>query len=179
MSSLRNPEPTSDRQAIRDRCWAAARALTQRSIHPKTTACLDYYCAAMPEGRLPGRQHIDPMAMPKLLPNVWLVDVTSLPSPRFRYRLIGTRVAQTFTKDVTNRFLDEVHADFAANPMRGYLEEVVRERLPSWRKGKPNAWPTGELVKLERLYLPLASDGATVDIIFGFTLFTLQDGREI
>jgi len=99
-------------------------------------------------------------------------------APRFRYRLIGTRVAETFTRDLTGQFLDEAHPDFATNPMRQFLEEVVRRRVPAWRKGDPNAWPVSEVVGLERLYMPLASDGAEVDMIFAFSLFILRDGRE-
>ena len=98
---------------------------------------------------------------------------------RFRYWLLGTRVAQTFKNDMTGRYLDEVHPDFANNPMRRYLEEVVELHIPTWRKGKPNVWPTSGMIQLERLYLPLASNGSEVDLVLGFTLFTLQGGREV
>jgi hypothetical protein len=162
----------------RERCVEEIEAMRQRPLHRKTRRCLDYFASIIPADRLPGRPHFDPMRIPDLLPNIWLVDVIRGDALRFRYRLIGTRAAKTFPKDVTHRFLEEVHEDFAANPMRRYLEEIVDRRIPSWRRGSPNAWLAGQLIDLERLYLPLARDGVSVDMIVGFTLFTL-DGREI
>ena len=173
--------PPDDRQCLRDRCLERVDALASGIVHPKAAAFLAYYARCTPPDRLAGRKHIDPLDIPQLLPGVWLVDVLR-PAPgslRFRYRLLGTRVAQIFKGDATRRFLDEVHVDFASNPMRGFLEGVADTALPHWRRGKPLAWPSRDVVQLERLYLPLAADGATVDMIFALTLFSLPDGREV
>ena len=61
----------------------------------------DYLAGVAPPGRLPGRQHIDPVDFPTLLPFVNLVDVEREQGEgeqgardagrmRFRYRLVGT-----------------------------------------------------------------------------------------
>jgi hypothetical protein len=173
--------PPEDRQRLRDRCIDQVKALAAGDVHPKTAEFLTYYARQTPPDRLAARQQIDPLDIPQLLPGVWLVDVLR-PQPgslRFRYRLLGSRVAQIFKSDANKKYLDEVHADFGTNPMRGFLEEVATHAVPHWRRGKPLAWPSQDVVLLERIYLPLATDGATVDMIFALTLFTLPDGREV
>lgn len=163
----------------RARCLAALDAIEARPLHPKIAELIRFYRSIMPADRLPGRQHFDPMAIPHLLPNVWLVDVIDGPEPRFRYRLMGTRVAQAFAADITGRMFDDVHRDFASNPMRAYLLKVVATRCPDHRRGTPNAWPVNELLSLERLFLPLARDGASVDIVLALTIFMRKDGVEL
>lgn len=139
---------------------------------------VSYYRSILPADRLPGRRHFDPLDIPMLLPNVWLIDVLRDDEMRFRYRLMGTRIAATLNVEATGRYLDEVHPDFAASPVRTALLDVVETRRPSFRAGRPLAWPRDTLQSLERLYLPLADDGAVVDMILGFTVFLLKDGRE-
>ena len=160
-------------------CLAALDQIAQQKIHPKIAEMIRYYRSMMPECGLPGRQHFDPMNVPHLLPNIWLVDVLDGPEPRFRYRLMGTRVAQAFAADITGRMFDDVHPDFANNPMRGYLVDVATMRRPHHRRGAPNAWPVNEVLSLERLFLPLASDGVEVDIVLAMTIFMRKDGVEL
>lgn len=173
--------PSDDRQRLHDRCVGQVKALVAGGVHEKTATFLDYYLRQTPPDRLPGRRQIDPLDIPQLLPGIWLVDVLRPDEGklRFRYRLLGSRVAQIFKCDATKRYLDEVHADFGSNAMRGFLEQVATLAVPHWRRGKPVAWPSQDVVQLERTYLPLAGDGATVDMIFALTLFTLPDGREV
>ncbi len=163
---------------FRAECLATLAAIETRPLHPKIREMIALYRSIMPGDRLPGRQHFDPMAIPHLLPNVWLVDVFDGPEPRFRYRLMGTRVAQAFAADITGRMFDDVHPDFANNPMRAFLIDVVRTRRPDHRSGTPNAWPVNELLSLERIFLPLAGNGADVDIVLALTIFMRRDGIE-
>ena len=170
--------PANPAAHFRAECLAALDAIETRAPHPKICEMIRLYRSIMPSDRLPGRQHFDPMVIPHLLPNVWLVDVLDGPEPRFRYRLMGTRVAQAFAADITGRMFDEVHPGFATNPMRAFLIDVVRTRRPDHRSGTPNAWPVDELLSLERIFLPLASNGADVDIVLALTIFMRRDGIE-
>src|SRR4051812_22620200 len=76
---------------------------------PRFREFFDYWRSKAPPGRLPGRQHIDPLDIPHLLPGVALFDVlrngTGL---RFRWRLIGTALVDAIGDDYTGRFVDEV-----------------------------------------------------------------------
>ena len=163
-------------QRYRDDCLAALDAIAAQKVHPKVARMLDYCRSIVPSDRLPGRAQFDPIAVPALLPNVWLLERE--PGPRFRYRLMGTRVAAAFQGDLTGRYVGEVHSAEAAAAMLAYLTGVAESRRPHFRIGRPTAWPIAEFLTLERLYMPLARDGAAVDMILGFTVFLKKDGSE-
>ena len=171
----------ADARRYRDACLAALDAIAAQPVHPKIARMLAYCRVILPPDRLPGRAQFDPVDVPALLPNVWLLELEHGPfehGPRFRYRLMGTRVAAAFQADLTGRYVGEVHSAEAAAAMHAYLMGVVDSRRPHFRVGKPTAWPIAEFLTLERLYMPLARDGATVDMILGFTVFLKKDGSE-
>src|SRR5712691_11708568 len=76
---------------------------------------------------MPCRAHLDPTEIPRLLPDVMLVDV--LPSGRYRYRLIGTGNARAHGVNATGRHLDEVlpGTEYKSHVIALY-DECVRTR---------------------------------------------------
>ena len=150
------------------------------SWHPKIRQFHDYWQSIHPSpGVIPGRQHFDPLAIAPLLPSIWLVDVVR-PPIRFRYRLVGTRIVEALGQEVTGQWLDEAHPDFGPN-LRSYQDyvSVAEEKRPSWRRGKPIFMAYAEAcVALERLLLPLARDGSTVDLIAALTILFDSRGEE-
>ena len=69
--------------------------------HNDIKVLYDYWCRIAPAGRLPGRQHFDPLDIPHLLPNIWLLDVHRDPI-RFWRRLVGTRIEEFAGKSLDN-----------------------------------------------------------------------------
>jgi len=129
----------------------------------------DYWMSRAPSGRLPGRQHIDPLDIPKLLPGLALFDVIrTADGLRFRWRLVGTALVEAIGVDYTGRFVDE-----AGLPAVKY-EAVHRVFCDIVRDKRPNYWETPitsagrDFISLQRLALPLAGDGETVDMIVGY-----------
>ena len=119
-------------------------------------------------GLLPSRAAFDPIRVPHLLPNVWLLDIVR-PGPRFRYRLIGTALDVDQIAGATGRFMDEVSPDFPGSPTHPDYLAVARGEI-SWRRGSPafqfmEVWRT-----IERLMLPLAADGRVPDMMLNITL---------
>jgi hypothetical protein len=172
-AALANPPPS--------KLSAPAAVLQQQPLHPKLRALLDYWVSIHPAIDLPGRRHLDPIDLPALLPNIWLIDVirlTGSSAPRLRYRLVGTSVARAFDEDCTGRWLDEVHQGFADSPVRQNLEAVIDSAQPSWRVGRPHLGQLRDYLSLERLYLPLADDGHQVDMILAITVFLDRYGIE-
>lgn len=157
---------------------ASADEVLAQKLHPKIRQFVEYWRSAAPAGRLPGRQHIDPTAIPALLANLWMIGVERGETMRFRYRLIGTNVARAFGKDLTGRYLDEAHDGFEKSDIQRFLRETVNLRQPSWRVGRPKFFALRDFLQLERVYLPGARDGKTVDMIFAMTVFLDRHGRE-
>jgi len=143
--------------------------------HPRIRALADYWQRIHPALGLPGRQHFDPVDLPDLLPNIFLVDVAPV-AGEFTYRLVGSRVAEFFGKDLTGRsFLEAFVRPKSAN---AYIDlcDCVAARQPRWRRGKTAFVPSREFTEIERVYLPLASDGETVDMVLGMMLARFPGG---
>jgi hypothetical protein len=144
--------------------------------HPRVARAYRYWLSIRPPAGLPGRQHFDPVDIPDLLPCIWLLDVQRQPF-RLRYRLVGTSIVEANGREVTGQWLDEAHphlrhdAEFFSRYRR-----AVEEARPEWRKGKPRIWAHRDFGEIENVLLPLARDGATVDILVAYTLLYRPDG---
>jgi hypothetical protein len=124
---------------------------------------------------MPSRADIDPTDIPKLLPDVMLVERQA--SGRYRYRLIGTENARAHGINATGRFLDEVlpGPDYGAHVLALY-DECVREQRALYTECL--FFPPGRN-EPERhtkvLFMPLSADGATVNMIFVMQVFVYID----
>lgn len=149
-----------------------ALSLPPQATDPRFRAFFAYWQLRSPPGLLPGRQHIDPLDIPALLPGIVLYDVVG-PStaPRFRFRLVGTMMCETVGVDPTGRFLDEFVLADKQDTVQAAFASVVRDRAvhywenPLWSADKT-------YVRLQRLALPLASNGVAVDKIVAYYIRT-------
>ena len=103
---------------------------------PKIRALYAYWCSIHPpSGGLPGRQHVDPVDIPMLLPWLWLVDVHREPL-RFKHRLVGTEHVRVMRRDPTGLWLDEAHPLFVGSET--YPQFVAAcDRQCGYRRGQP------------------------------------------
>lgn len=122
------------------------------------------------DGRLPGRQHIDPLDFPHLLGRVYLVDVVRQEAGiRFRFRLWGSRIRGIFGHDHTGHWLEDIAAPGTLADIQGALLACAEERRPHfWRR--PMMVESAEYAATRRLVLPLASGGEAVDMLLGLIL---------
>ncbi|HYM02237.1 MAG TPA: PAS domain-containing protein [Stellaceae bacterium] len=130
-----------------------------------------YWLSVHPAGGgLPGRQHVDPAALPSLLPNIWLVDVQREPL-RFRYRLFGTAQVTVVGSDLTGQWLDEAHPTFLTSVAYAQFVAAVERGEPGYRSGHPFIIVPKDYLMMERLILPLARDGTTVDMLLAISVY--------
>jgi len=124
---------------------------------------------------MPSRADIDPTEIPRLLPDVMLVE--RHPDGRYRYRLIGTENTRAHGVNATGRFLDEVlpGPDYAAHVLALY-DECVHARRPIYTECL--FFPPGR-EEPERhtkvLFLPLSPDGGSVNMLFVVQVFFYID----
>jgi hypothetical protein len=142
---------------------------------PRFSAFFVYWQSKAPPGRLPGRQHIDPSEIPRLLPHLALYDVIRNGDDfRFRFRLVGTGAAEALGADNTGRFIDEIMAPEPYRPLHAAYSELVRRHTPQyWQRNLPFA--NRDFLAVQRLALPLAADGDTVDMIMTYYVPILRD----
>jgi hypothetical protein len=145
--------------------------LRPETWHSTIRALYDYWISIHPSAGLPGRQHVDPSAIPRLLSHLFMVDVSRDPL-RFKYRLIGTEFVTLIGRDLTGRYLDEVHPGFHGLILRQYIDAAELGR-PAYRKGPIKyARPDKQYLGMERLIVPLARNGVDVDMILGVVVYT-------
>ena len=121
-------------------------------------------------GLLPGRQHFDPVATPQLLRWMFLVQVER-EGLRFRYRLVGTEHVFALGRDVTGEWLDVAHHAFATSSAHPQFIAVVAGQT-AYYQGPPTYFVDKEHIRIERLLLPLARAGRTLDMVLGLTVFS-------
>ncbi len=150
------------------------------SWHPKVRELYEYWLKLHPAPeQLPGRTAFDPMRVAHLLAHVMLLDVEGRP-PRYRYRVVGTRMVDALGGDLTGQWLDKAHAHGDKPPRFPAYDKVVLDGMPQWRRGKPHfASYIDKCSEMERIFLPLAANGKEVDMILAIAVFFDRAGNEL
>lgn len=131
----------------------------------------DYWRSRCRDGRLPSRHDIDPLDIPDLLPNLFLLDVVG-DAEDFVFRLAGTLVEDAFSMPLRGRSIAQIQrAAGTPIPVAQHIE-VARGGGPRYREGSVlvsgrDHWRT------HRLLLPLSSDGRVVDVLIGGAVFRI------
>ncbi|MGF1595238.1 MAG: PAS domain-containing protein [Kiloniellaceae bacterium] len=149
---------------------------------PKIKALYDYWQSIHPPGGgLPGRRHLDPLDIPELLPNIWMIDVKRSPQGgvalRFRFRLVGTEIVKFTGRDVTGSWLDQVYPDYENTAAFRAHRDCAEHGVPGYRKSGVLSNPGRTFIEAERLSLPLAEDGRRVGILLVMTLYRGEPPR--
>ena len=149
---------------------STADAFADQLPWPEFRQLYAYWLARCDGDRLPGRTAIDPLAFPALLPGIYLVDVLRTEgSDRlgFRFRLVGTAHLAINGIEITGMTVDEAFTGDHGLRARAAYEEVVASRRPSVVLNARAAVASRAHMIYDRLLLPLASDGRTVDMLLG------------
>lgn len=128
----------------------------------------DYWMSIKPDGRLPGRQHLCPTDIPRIVSWLFLVNVVrdEMGQMEFIYRLLGTSNVNLVGLDATGKRVHEAFEPAAAEVIVSHYRQTVEA-------GTPTFWstdvPTEErrFIRCYRGLFPLAADGDTVDMLAG------------
>jgi hypothetical protein len=145
---------------------------------PVLLALLRYWQSICRDGRLPGRADLDPLELRGLLPHVYLIDVLPGDRPdrwRFRVRLLGEKHVEVYGPGLVGKVIDDVFPPVVAAEFNRLYAAVVRGRAPMVNRGRVSWVRNKEFLEYEGLHAPLASDGTTVDCIFGAGAFVGLD----
>ena len=113
---------------------------------------------------LPARSDFDPSELKPWLGRLGLLDVLPGPPMDFRFRLCGTRTVEEYGVDLTGKRFSE--ACYVGSPATAQtsMGEFVRIGKPRYRND-PVKDINGFALMRERMYLPLAEDGSTINKI--------------
>ncbi|MDA1098677.1 MAG: PAS domain-containing protein [Proteobacteria bacterium] len=137
---------------------------------PEIARLFDYWRSIHPDAGLPGRRHFDPVDIPRLLPNIWLLDVYRQPL-RFRVRLSGMAINEFTGLDRTGEWCDELCGDREDTDALLCKSACVLHGKPLYRTRKVISNPGQTNAMAEILHLPLASNGRDVDMLLNMTQY--------
>ena len=145
---------------------------------PRQRELLAYWKSCGHDGRLPGRDDIDPADFPnpsETLPWLCLVEVHREGDvPRFRHRLIGTGIAGKIGRDATGKWFEEIYDGKRMEETLADYLDILELRGPALQRRRVPVTGRDYLI-FERLALPLAADGETVDMVLSLLTYESPD----
>lgn len=129
---------------------------------------------------LPLRSAFDPLALRRFLGNLLIVDIeraapaasAMAADTRYRYRLIGTEVAQMSGRDMTNQRFEDIYDPVALGEMRYCFGSVADSRRPA-RVFGTFRHANRAFLGFEALFLPVATeDPSLATQIIGYVIPT-------
>ena len=133
----------------------------------------DYWMGLRGGRAMPKRSEIDPVAIPRVLPNLALVDLEGEgEAMRLRVRLLGTALSERYGER-TGHYLDEYQLGEAYAEIHVAYADCANTRAPHSSEG--DYWTEDDHhLKIARLLLPLSEDGESVETIL-VGLFYIDD----
>jgi hypothetical protein len=170
MASLESFEPMMVSLRPQDASWVKILP-TDRFDDPRLGRMLSMWNAKRGDRAMPSRADFDPLDLREHLGWIVLVDVEGYP-PRFRYRLIGTRIVDLVGRDVTGAYFDEIYAPEVEATATMSYRDILETKTPNRVTARMEHADKGYLT-FEAIDLPLSSDGETVDMILVRSIFDL------
>lgn len=128
------------------------------------------------QGLLPGRPHLDPIAIPALLIDIWLLGFMPDDPRRYRFRLIGGALREAGVTAVKGSFLADTATPEEASRSASLFMRLETKRTFDCRRGAPTLGLLEHVNELERVFLPIVGGGRTVDMLLCLTVFHYADG---
>lgn len=135
---------------------------------------LDYWARQRGARSMPQRRNIEPSDIPRLLPNLQLIDVLG---DQFRYRLIGTALVEAFGRDYTGAYAHELFPGPRGGFVCALYRSVCDARRPIFTRNRYHTTKDVDLIA-NRLYLPLSEDDDRVGMILGAFSFEFGVGAD-
>lgn len=110
---------------------------------------------------MPCRGDIDPTEIPRLLPNLQLVERID---GRFRYRLSGTAIVAAYGRELTGKFVDEVIPRHRLAIAEMHYTTVYETRRAIFVRNKYTTTKSIDLIA-SRCVLPLSEDDRNVTML--------------
>jgi len=150
--------------------YSEAARIREEARDPRIITLLDYYLKIHPRNSIPSRADFDPFQVPAVMPNLTLMDVEREPY-RFKYRVMGTSVSYNMEFEGTGKYLDELVPGVESQYPHLDRVRVAEEEIPVHRLGQSSISFRSDFADLERVHLPLASDGKYVDMILSIFIY--------
>ncbi len=134
----------------------------------KLIRMLTYWQSLRTADGFPGRNAIDPLAIPDLLPYILLLDVEK---EDFRFRLVGETVNRRYGGQIKGRSLTELLEGEILTETLDEHVRCIRARAPVFTRNTVHTIDTDDMKLYQRLLLPLSDKSLEVLSIAGVMHF--------
>ncbi|MGH6867077.1 MAG: PAS domain-containing protein [Methyloceanibacter sp.] len=141
----------------------SGRAFRAQLVMQGQRELFDYWLRSAGERSMPARSDLDPLKVPRLLPNLGLIDLRN-GLEQGLFRLAGTRLHEVYGQEITGKRIDEVFAGNCAGYWSRVHSRVVERGSPAHGVVRGPAKGRDHVI-LFWLRLPLSEDGGRVDRI--------------
>jgi hypothetical protein len=117
----------------------------------------------------PMRRDIDPLELRAHLPHLYMVDVLK-GGADYRYRLIGTAIAEGLGRDSTGQLISELYAEqpAALQQLRDIFGMAQTKRAPYFATGQVFWLPRRDFLSFEAGFMPLSDAAGNLEIILSY-----------
>jgi hypothetical protein len=148
----------------------------RRIAHPTLQTLYDFWLARRGDRIAMLRADLEPTAIPLLLKNLILTDVSN-GGRAIRYRLVGTDIVAAHGVDYTGKTIDEFTGGTILEYVRTLYGLVLSKATPVYSEGQFR-WPDQGYRWTKRLHLPLSREGAIIDMVLAGQVFEPESTRE-
>lgn len=150
--------------------WAAGALLPDPA--PQIARILEVWKAAAGGRSFPSAGALGPGELKSVLPDVHIYTVAP-EAPRYRVRLIGTRMTEHIGRNLAGKPVDEIPLETLRRAISNLLGAVETAR--TWlhlMAPRAIALSNGDHKALESVWLPCADDGETIDRVIAISLLS-------
>jgi hypothetical protein len=140
---------------------------------PALRSLFDYWNKKRGEQRFILRSQLEPSEIAPLLPLLFILEVQQKPR-RYLIQLMGTEIVTRFGGDYTGRYMDELDLGAIKKQVLAGYDHVVDHVEPHLEFAEFTQRGRGR-IQVERLALPMSTDGLTVDLILGSVIHVPLD----
>jgi hypothetical protein len=137
---------------------------------PRLRALYEYWCAlGRQAGGMPSIQAFDPLHLPKVLPNIWILEIAP-DTHRFRMRLAGENINAVYGRNVGGQYFSDVFAPGEVALIVARYTRALSEPAIFTAMGEVYG-AAGRLSQGERLALPMLGRTGLTDTMIGATVY--------
>lgn len=125
---------------------------------------LTYWRRQCASRAMPSRQDLDPLDIPSLLGGIMLADVMQNPLD-FRYRLVGTGIADRLARDDTGARFSQLAGHERSSAMFALASAVARGKGPGWAD-IPYYGANPSILGMRILGMPLGEKDGPANMLF-------------
>lgn len=147
--------------------------------HPDIRNFASHIRSIHPPDRLPSRTAFDPLAVPRLLSGIVMVEVErrpEIPQPRFRVTVAGQAVLDASPVPMMGCHIDEIASQITGGRVvLDVRQQVLQTGSTYYWYGPPRMKFRYDFAQLEYVHCPLAEDGKTIDHIISMFHYEAMD----